>query len=195
MPGERIIRLVRHGETEWNVLGRRQGRLDSPLTPRGVAQAERLADALVGAGIERIRCSPMGRAATTARIVGDRLGLTPVVLPELAEVDHGSWSGRTTADLQGEPAWADRIADPLGWRFPGGESYADAADRAASAIAALRDDDASSTLVVSHEMIGRMLVGALVGEPTSASLARAHPHDAVLRWSSLTPTTVTTLTV
>lgn len=194
MPGERIIRLVRHGETEWNVLGRRQGRLDSPLTPRGVEQAERLADALAGAGLDAVRCSPLGRAMTTARIIGERLGIEPVAVQELAELDHGTWSGRTTSDLQSEPAWAARVADPLGWRFPGGESYADAASRAASAIAMLLADDAASTLVVSHEMIGRMLVGSLVGEPASASLARTHAHGEVLCWGSLTPTTVSVCT-
>jgi broad specificity phosphatase PhoE len=35
-----MIYLVRHGKTAWNLIGRRQGRLDSPLTERGIAQAE-----------------------------------------------------------------------------------------------------------------------------------------------------------
>jgi len=59
--------LARHGQTQWNLQGRRQGRLDSPLTRTGVEQANRHAVVLQGRGIDGIFTSPLGRAVTTAR--------------------------------------------------------------------------------------------------------------------------------
>ena len=50
---DRLIYLVRHGETEWNRAGRMQGQRDSPLTTRGEDQARRVGLALarpIGAG-------------------------------------------------------------------------------------------------------------------------------------------------
>ena len=62
--------LVRHGETEWNVLGRYQGHADSALTARGLAQIDAVAAKLaLGARErpERIVASDLGRAMVTAR--------------------------------------------------------------------------------------------------------------------------------
>jgi probable phosphoglycerate mutase len=64
------ILLVRHGETEWNRERRIQGRLDSPLTERGVAQARamgRLVASLPDATSARIVASPLGRAQQPQR--------------------------------------------------------------------------------------------------------------------------------
>ena len=59
--------LARHGQTEWNRLGRRQGQLDSPLTVLGKRQAQSLARAVTGLpGIDGVFSSPLGRAAVTA---------------------------------------------------------------------------------------------------------------------------------
>ncbi len=67
-----MLYLVRHGETTWNLNGRRQGYLDSPLTARGVRQAE-----VVGQRLLRefskgetvyIISSPLGRAMALSRI-------------------------------------------------------------------------------------------------------------------------------
>jgi len=65
------ICLLRHGETEWNVAGRLQGSLDSPLTPLGREQARRLGAVLArrlgGDRVPRMQTSPLGRAQETAR--------------------------------------------------------------------------------------------------------------------------------
>ena len=63
------IFLVRHGETVWNTLGRQQGRLDSPLTNPGIAQAEAAGD-LLGELLDPeqnicIKTSPLKRAYRT----------------------------------------------------------------------------------------------------------------------------------
>ncbi|MGW6281138.1 histidine phosphatase family protein [Kribbella sp. NPDC055071] len=155
-----VVYLARHGQTEWNVEGRRQGRLDSPLTALGLLQARRNADLLRDEGIDALFCSPLGRARRTAEIFGSRLGLPVRVLDDLAEVAHGAWSGLTSGEIDagwpGQRAARDR--DKYGFRFPDGESYADADVRAGRALAQVAG---ARPLVVSHEMIGRMLLKQL----------------------------------
>ena len=63
------IYLLRHGETEWNVKQRPQGRMDSPLTELGWEQAARYADQLSGIPFVRAYTSPLGRARLSAERV------------------------------------------------------------------------------------------------------------------------------
>lgn len=65
----------------------------------------------------------------------------------------------TTAEINARfPGELDRRADKYHWTFPGGESYADARTRAARALSTITADGARRPLIVSYEMIGRMLV-------------------------------------
>jgi probable phosphoglycerate mutase len=125
----------------------------------------------------------MGRAVETARIIGAGIGLEPEVLDELAELDHGEFSGLVDAQIDAHfPGERDRrAADKYRWRFPGGESYADADARAALALARLRERPSRRPLLVSHEMIGRMLLRHLLGLDPQVALGRSHPHDVVFR--------------
>ncbi|GAA3256872.1 histidine phosphatase family protein [Dactylosporangium siamense] len=175
--------LARHGQTQWNLQRRKQGRLDSALTHDGVAQAHRHAAALQGHGIDAIFVSPLGRAVATASIINDALGLEIDVVDELAEVDHGQFSGLIDdqIDTQFPGERQRRAADKYHWQFPGGESYADAATRAASALHRIGHQPARRPLIVSHEMIGRMLQLHLLGLDPQAALARSHPHDVVFQ--------------
>lgn len=71
------IALVRHGETDWNLARRIQGRTDIPLNDTGRAQARSTAQVLAAAGTwTGVRSSPLGRAFETAEIVAARLGLS-----------------------------------------------------------------------------------------------------------------------
>ncbi|MEV4515589.1 histidine phosphatase family protein [Dactylosporangium sp. NPDC049525] len=173
--------LARHGQTQWNLLRRRQGRLDSPLTPNGVVQAHRHASTLRNRGIDGIFVSPLGRALATARIISDALRLEIEVVDELAELDHGQFSGLIDEQIDTKfPGDRQRrAADKYQWRFPDGESYADADPRAARALQQIRRKPAKRPLIVSHEMIGRMLQRHLLGLEPHAALARSHPHDLV----------------
>jgi broad specificity phosphatase PhoE len=132
--------LARHSQTEWNLVRRRQGRLDSPLTEAGIAQARHHAVALQGLGIDGIFVSPQGRAVATAGLISEALGVEIEVVDELAEVDHGEFSGlideQIDARFPGERQ--RRAADKYQWRFPGGESYADADARAGRALDQVR---------------------------------------------------------
>jgi len=75
-----IIFAVRHGETEWNLIEKQQGHLDSPLTDNGIKQAQLLADGLVNKNIEIMFSSDLGRALQTADIIAKKLSLD--ILPD-----------------------------------------------------------------------------------------------------------------
>jgi len=90
--------LVRHGETDWNADGRLQGHTDRPLSDFGRRQAQRLADELDGERLEAIYSSDLSRARETAEVVGERLGLSVELDPDLREKDWGNWEGLTAVE-------------------------------------------------------------------------------------------------
>jgi broad specificity phosphatase PhoE len=182
------IYVVRHGQTAWNVVGRRQGRSDSPLTELGIGQVVAVGRALRrelgGANGVGIACSPLGRARVTARILCRELGLRDSAIavdPLLAEHDQGAWEGLTAAEIEARfPGdQARRAADKWRHVIPGGECYADVHARARRWLDAR--DPSATAVVVTHEMLSRTLLGAYAGEPPEAMLARAHPHDRIFR--------------
>jgi broad specificity phosphatase PhoE len=178
-----IVLLARHGETEWNRLGIRQGQWDSRLTRRGRVQAARLAEVLADQQPDGIFTSPLGRAEATADQCGERLGLEVTVIDELAEVHHGDMAGLTSVEIEERfpGCMARRAADRYEWRFPGGESYADADRRGAIALRRIATSGSLRPLVVSHEMIGRMLLRRLLGADPATAFTWDQPHDVVIR--------------
>jgi broad specificity phosphatase PhoE len=175
------IWIARHGETEWNVEGRRQGRLDSPLTDRGIADAGQVADLARGWALDALWCSPIGRAEQTATLIGDSIGLQPVRIDGLAEIDHGAFAGLTNDEIEAaHPGALDvRAANKYAWRFPGGESYADADDRARLTLDTLAADDARRPLIVTHQMFARALLKNLLAIPADDALELSVEHGTV----------------
>jgi broad specificity phosphatase PhoE len=90
--------LVRHGETDWNAVGRLQGHTDRPLSDFGRRQAQQLAERLDDEELEAIYSSDLARARETAALVGERLGLPVVLDPDLREKDWGTWEGLTSVE-------------------------------------------------------------------------------------------------
>jgi broad specificity phosphatase PhoE len=181
------IWLVRHGETEWNVEGRRQGSLDSPLTPRGIEQAMNAGRLFRTAFGERrdvlLECSPLGRAQRTAEILCRELGWPAssiVTQPLLAELRQGSWEGLTQQEIDARhpSARAARERDKWNYVFPGGESYADVALRARAWLAARKPG--VETIAVTHEMFSRTLWGAYFDLEPARMLEYSHPHGRVV---------------
>ncbi|MFB8190437.1 histidine phosphatase family protein [Microbacterium sp. NPDC055988] len=177
---ERLL-LARHGQTVWNVEHRLQGQLDSPLTDEGIAQAHAIADRIGHVGVLTVCSSPLGRALRTAVIIADRLGAEVVEVPELADLDHGALAGMTWDEIDAAypTTREERAANRYGWAFPGGESYAQARSRARKALSSCGWASDGTPLVVSHEMIGRMLRAELRGLDASNALALRHPHGVV----------------
>ncbi len=91
--------VVRHGQSEWNAIGRWQGRADPPLTDEGRRQA---ADAAKVLGtFDAVVASPLVRAVETAAVLADHLGIGPVLVdPDLMERDAGEWQGLTRTQIE-----------------------------------------------------------------------------------------------
>ena len=116
--------VIRHGETLWNRATRIQGHTDIPLSPLGLAQAERLAQALADEPLAAVYASDLSRARRTAEAVAARHGLAVHEEPGLRERAFGRFEGLTWQEIdQGYPEdaarWRRREPDfPVG----GGES-------------------------------------------------------------------------
>ena len=164
MATTRIV-LARHGETEWNRVGRWQGHADPPLTETGRQQATELADGLAGDGIAAVYSSDLRRASETARVVGDRLGLPVTEDRALREIDVGSWSGLTRDEVR------ERFPEGFA-RWLGGEIGHDGETReqltervvgAVERIAAAHDGE--TVLIVTHGGSIRALRRHAGGDP------------------------------
>ena len=156
-----LIYLVRHGETEWNLALRMQGRMDSPLTPLGLAQARRNAALLRAelgdsSGFSLIS-SPLGRARKTAEIIGEALALVPSFDPRLVEIGLGQWDGLTVDQINAlsPGAWDRSRLDASLFGAPEGETYESMVNRLSASLAELK----RPAIVVSHGVSIRFLRG------------------------------------
>jgi broad specificity phosphatase PhoE len=174
------IYYIRHGETDWNVTGRLQGRRDVPLNARGRAQGSHCGEVLRGlfaqagrdpAGLDYVS-SPLARACQTMELARAALGLTADGYrnePRLIEIAFGEWEGFTIAQLhQRDPARiAQREHDK--WHFvpPGGESYEMVSARMRDWYESLRGD----AVVTGHGGTARGLIAHLgIAKPAAAPL-------------------------
>ena len=170
MASPRTLYLVRHGETEWNRIGRWQGATDIPLSDLGRAQARLLAARLRDRRIAAVYASQLSRALETAQILAAGLGApAPTVDPRLRERGYGAFEGLTREECAErfprvwEQYLADRRVVP-----PNAEPQAQVTERITAAmleIAAAADDrpDAEAILVVSHGGVIRSFVHAVTG--------------------------------
>ena len=109
--------FLRHGETDWNVQGRSQGRVDIPLNARGVSQAQAAASHMAGHGIRSIVASTLGRAQQTASLVAAVLGLDFTSDAGLQEASFGVQEGQPMGSWYDD--WVAGSTTP-----EGGETFA-----------------------------------------------------------------------
>lgn len=85
--------IIRHGETDWNVQRRFQGRSDIPLNEEGRRLARITSEALRDVPFARIYTSPLKRAYETAMLVkGDR-DIPVMIEPRIIEIGFGEYEG------------------------------------------------------------------------------------------------------
>jgi probable phosphoglycerate mutase len=146
------IFLIRHGETVGNA-ARIVQRPDSPLSPRGVAQAERLARRLAAEGVARIVSSDLARALMTATPLQRLTGAELAIEPLLQERNFGDLRGTPYADL-GLDMFAPDYAPPNGESWP---VFHARVDRAWAQVQALAAATAGHLAVVTHGLVCRSL--------------------------------------
>lgn len=151
------IYLIRHGQTEWNAVGRMQGRLDSPLTEVGVDGATQLAAELPS--VDAVYSSPSGRALETAHLLFESMNI--LCDDRLMEINLGDWEGRFQEELDRN----DSVRHSNFWNAPhqyesaNGESFAHVAERAASCLNDLATRHVGEvTAIVSHTTVIRSML-------------------------------------
>jgi broad specificity phosphatase PhoE len=151
--------LVRHGQSEWNAVGRWQGQADPPLTELGRAQARHAAVHLPD--FDLLASSTLVRAATTADEIADVVGISDIARDaDLIERDAGGFSGLTRAEIDERyPGYLDAGRWPEGW-----EHDEVMVVRLAAAIERLRATGAQTIVAVSHGGVIYALEAALGAE-------------------------------
>ena len=145
--------LIRHGETEWNVLHRFQGLSDIPLNDTGRQQAGFAKNGLQNITLDAIYTSPLQRAVETAEIIrGDRR--IPVYPTDgLQEMGVGEWEGLLVSEIDEKyPGWYDvwRTA-PTKVRLKGGEPFTETQKRAWKTFwEIVKKHEGKTVLIVSH---------------------------------------------
>ena len=166
--------LVRHGQTDWNAERRLQGATDIPLNDVGREQAREAVATLANYQWDAIVSSPLSRAAETADLIAEGLGLTVARrIPELIERSFGPAEG-----LQAGPE-LEALRVPGGFR--GGESDEDAASRGMDALEQLAQEfSGQRVLVVTHGTLIRLALSRAIGRTLdsvhNAVLNLAHHH-------------------
>lgn len=157
--------LVRHGETDWNRDRLLQGQVDVPLNATGRLQAHNLAVRLCDWKIDALYSSDLSRAAETAAIVGNLLGLERRLAADLREIDVGCWGGLTHAELESRyPEEMNALA--CGEDIPrgGAERMGELQERLVAAYERICQDHAGQTvLLISHGGALKSLISHLLG--------------------------------
>jgi broad specificity phosphatase PhoE len=140
------VLIARHGQSEWNALGRWQGQADSPLTELGRAQAAGAATQM--GAFDAIIASDLDRALSTAAIIAEGIGVGPVLVdPGFRERHAGEYQGLTREEINERyPGELNAGIWPPGW-----EHDDDVHDRVTEALGRVAEQVVTGeVLVVSH---------------------------------------------
>ncbi|MGC8861973.1 MAG: histidine phosphatase family protein [Armatimonadota bacterium] len=144
--------VVRHGEAEHMVRGLTGGWTDTPLTEAGRKQAlltgDYLADIVAGRSV-RLYASDLIRAAQTAEIIGESIGVKPILAAALRELNNGKAAGLTVEEAMNV---ANPPTEPLvDWApFAGAETWRQMSERVESFLEEISGTSPEVTILVAH---------------------------------------------
>ena len=101
--------LIRHGESNGNVMKKFSGFQDVELTEKGIWQAKRLAQRLKNLKVDKVYCSDLKRAHHTAEIVFKNRGIDIISRPNLKEMNFGIWEGCTFEEVKSKFGYGDEF--------------------------------------------------------------------------------------
>ena len=147
----KTLYIVRHGETEWNKIGRYQGITNVPLNENGIAQAKACGNALKDVHFDRILSSDLSRALVTAETIRGNRQLEIKTDERLREINFGDWEKLLFTEI--EERWPGLIDQmyrrPDIVKVPNGESFQEVQDRAWSAVSDfLNENNEDETILI-----------------------------------------------
>jgi broad specificity phosphatase PhoE len=177
----KTVYLVRHAETTWNLEGRVQGSRDTPLSVDGLAQTAKTVAYLSTLRFDAIFTSPLPRARAIAEPVGVNIGIPPIVMPELREIEFGGWEGHNWSEIgvmfpTTLAAWELKSPEA---RPDGGESLDDVRRRADKVRSVVESSCGNLTLVVAHGGFNRVLMSVLMDLPLSSYSSFIQPNASI----------------
>lgn len=166
------IIMTRHGHVEGIEPERFRGRENLPLTSRGRAEAQAVAERIASAWRPgAIYTSPLERCIVTGAAISKACHVAAHVLAELNDIDYGAWQFKTYREIQqtNSERFAAWFAAPHLVRFPNGESLQDLLARTSDALRLILARHADDIVViVGHDSVNRALLLQLLDQPLSA---------------------------
>ena len=173
--------FVRHGQTEWNAIRRMQGQWNSDLTELGRDQADINGKFLSSLEIDYLVASPLDRTKQTADIINQHLELEINYDDRIMEWHSGDWSGEMWDDVSSK--WPEEFAawqeDQFNYRGPHCENFPDMIKRTRPFLDEVFALDHNRIAVVSHGMIGRVMVSTLLGHSPEEMFRYGQPNDTI----------------
>ena len=165
-PRPTVVCFVRHGTTATTgkvLPGRARG---LHLSDQGRAEAAKAAGALSSLAVSAVYASPLERTRETALAISERVGKPVVAERGLLECDFGSWTGESLAALRKLPDWQTVQHWPSGFRFPGGESFAELQSRLTDTVGMICAAHPGEVVVaVSHADCIKVVLASVLGVP------------------------------
>jgi|TARA_B110000967_G_C18862863_1_gene550995 broad specificity phosphatase PhoE len=173
--------FIRHGQTEWNAIRRMQGQWNSDLTELGREQADINGRFLATLGIDYLVASPLDRTRQTADIINQHLELDINYDGRIMEWHCGDWSGELWDDVSIK--WPKEFAawqeDQFNYPGPNGENYPDMIKRTSPFLDEVFASQHSRIAIVSHGMIGRVMVSILLGHSPEEMFHFGQSNDTI----------------
>ena len=168
--------IIRHGQTDWNIPKKIQGRQDIPLNERGHFQAQCLGKAMENRPITAVFSSPQIRAMETAIAVASPAGVPVIPVRDLMEINYGVWEGKTEEELLRD----DRALYEAWWSHPAetappeGESINQVNERCRQAWKEIKPQLTGDAAIVAHGGLLAHFMEQLLGSESIAASTVAH---------------------
>jgi len=174
-----MIYFIRHGQTDWNVLLKCQGRKDVPLNEIGVKQAKDLKTVLKDLKIDAYFCSPLLRAMQTFEYAVGRKPQTNEIDSRIIERDFGEFEGFRRDEFDFKGFWNVNGCQT----FKRAESIADIEKRATDFLNYIKQHyHNKNVVVISHGGLGLVLYALINGAQNDGNLLKIEmPHGSIIK--------------
>ena len=149
--------LIRHGQTDWNIIGKIQGSCDIELNNNGIKQAKELSNKVLENKyrFSRIYSSPQRRAVKTAEILSKVTNVEYISTEGLEEINLGEWEGLSWAEVKEKYSteYDEWYINRRYTKPPKGESYQDMVERVLAAIHKIINENCDDVAIVTHSAV------------------------------------------
>ena len=174
------IFVVRHGQTEWNVLKKMQGSADIELNEKGLSQATDTAEMLKNSTFDVIFCSPLKRAKQTAEIINNDRKLNIVLDDRLRERNYGEFEGTNKSSFNYNEFWAYE----KNMNYEKAENVQDFFKRIYSFLDEITSKEYNNVLIVCHAGVEKAIECYFNGLMSDEEIGPFFPDNAsVLKYS------------